>query len=279
MSAANQAEHEAWNGESGRRWTEDADGRDRVLAAVAEVLLGAAEPRTGERVLDIGCGCGATTLAAARLAAPAATLGIDISEPMLDVARQRATAAGLDNVTFSVADAQTERLDEGAHDLAISRFGTMFFDDPGAALANIARALRRGGRLVIATWQPLLANEWLVVPGAALLDFGELPESGGAGPGMFAQSDPALVVNLLDQAGFDHIDVQPITVPLRLGGDLDAATTHLADVGPGRAVLATIPETEHPAALAAVRASLADHVTDDGVHLGGAILLTSATRR
>lgn len=278
MTAANQDQHDAWNGESGQRWISDADGRDRVMTSVAETLFAVARLTRGERVLDIGCGCGATTLAAARAVGSAgAVLGVDVSDPMLGIARQRVADAALDNVTLLQADAQTHRFVPHGVDIAISRFGTMFFDDPAAAFANIARALRRGGRLCIATWQPLIANPWLTTPGGALLRYGSLPETGGPGPGMFAQSDPDTINTVLAGAGFVDIDIRPVAVPLHLGTDVDAATAHLADTGVGRAVLATIPTDQHPAALDAVREALGDHLDDDGVHLDGAILLTTAT--
>jgi SAM-dependent methyltransferase len=279
MTAPNQTERAAWNGESGERWVADADGRDRVMTDVADALFAAAGLRAGEAVLDIGCGCGATTLAAARaVGAYGSVLGVDLSEPMLGVASQRVADAALGHVTLVATDAQTHAFEPGGRDVAISRFGTMFFDDPTAAFTNIAGALRPGGRLCIVTWQPLLANDWLTVPGAALLQYGSPPESAGSGPGMFAQSDPDTVTRVLRRAGFTEIEVEPLTVPLHLGPDLDRATAHLAGSGPGRAVLATIPEHERPDALEAVRAALVDHLDRDGVHLDGGILLTTAKR-
>ena len=279
MTTANESERDAWNGESGERWIADADGRDRVMANVADALIAAAGLRTGEAVLDIGCGCGATTLAAARaVGADGSVLGVDLSEPMLGVARDRVADAALANVTLVASDAQTHAFEPGGRDVAISRFGTMFFDDPTAAFTNIADALRPGGRLCMVTWQPLLANDWLTVPGGALLQYGSPPESVASGPGMFAQSDAEVVAGILQRAGFTEIGVRPCTVPLHLGADLDRATTHLANTGPGRAMLATIPEDQRAGALEAVRTALTDHLTDDGVHLDGGILLTTARR-
>jgi len=279
MSAPNQTERDAWNGDNGRRWVADADGRDRMLAEVSAALLERAAPPIGGRVLDIGCGCGATTIAAARAVDPGgAVVGVDIADPMLEVARRRVSREGLENVALLQADAQTDPM-PGDHDLAISRFGTMFFDDPDAAFANIARAVRPGGRLAIATWQSLLANEWLVLPGAVLLRYGPLPESGTSGPGMFAQSDPGTIAAVLTRAGFTDVEVTPTTVALHLGVDLDGAVAQLTESGPGRAVLATIPPDQQPGALDAVREVLADHVDADGVSLDGAIHLTTATRR
>ena len=205
MTAVNQAQHNTWNGDSGHRWAADADRRDAVLAPVADALLAATHIQSGESILDLGCGCGATTITAASQAEPGGTAhGIDLSEPMLTVARQRARDAGLTTITFTQADAQTHRLDGAAYDAVISRFGTMFFDDPDAAFTNIGRAVRHGGRLVIATWQPLGRNDWLTVPGTALLRYGTLPDSQPGAPGMFAQADPDLLRSTLTRDRLDR---------------------------------------------------------------------------
>jgi ubiquinone/menaquinone biosynthesis C-methylase UbiE len=276
---ANRDQFEAWNGDSGRRWVADPERRDRVIAEVGEMLLGAARPVPGERVLDVGCGCGATTLAAARRVRPrGAAVGVDLSAPMLAVARDRARAEAAANANFEQGDAQTFVFDAATFDVAISRFGTMFFADPTAAFVNIARALRNRGRLCIATWQPLAMNDWLTIPGAALLSFGSMPDERGGtgGPGMFAQSDPAVIASTLTAAGFDGIDIVPVTPTLHLGATPADAAAHLAETGPGRAVLETIPEADRPRAIAAVEDALSSFVTRRGVELGGAVWLTSA---
>lgn len=277
MNSVNSAAREDWNGESGVRWVEQADQRDRLLSDVATVLLEAADLGEGEAVLDVGCGCGTTTIAAGRRAGPnGSVLGIDIYEVMLTVARQRVTEAALDNVTFTPADAQTHPFTPNRHDIALSRFGTMFFDDPAAAFTNISRSLRPGGRLCIATWQPLAANDWLTVPGAALLQFGSLPEVSDDGPGMFAQSDPAVLTGLLGAGGFTLISVRAVTVPLHLGADEAEAAAYLASTSMGRAVLDTVPDEQQRLALDGVRDALSAHLTAEGVVLGGGILITKA---
>lgn len=278
MTMANRTEYEDWNGESGRRWIADADRRDGVLQPLADALLEASGLQPGQSVLDIGCGCGATTIDAARIVTPSGTaMGIDISEVMLGVARRRAARSECHNVSFVAADAQTHPLELAGYDIAISRFGTMFFDDPVAAFTNIAHALRPAGRLVLVTWQPLAANDWLTIPGAALLEYGSLPEAGD-GPGMFAQSDPAIVTDVLRRSGFADINVTAQAVPLHLGKDPDEATDYLADTGMGRAVLATVPAQQQRAALDAVRNALGHHVGNDGVVLKSGVLITTAAR-
>lgn len=277
MTIANQTEYDYWNGEDGQRWVNDADHRDRVLQSVAEVLLDAANPQLGEHVLDVGCGCGATTLSSARAVGPTgAATGLDISDAMLGVARQRIAEAGLLNVSLLQADAQAFAFNGQSYDLAISRFGTMFFNDPLAAFTNVATALRSGGRLCFATWQPLVANPWLTLPGAVLLQYGSLPDSEENATGMFAQSDPGRISDVLTAAGFTDITIDPATVPLYLGADAAEAAAYLADTGPGRAVLDNVPAAQRPDAVDAARRVLADRQQPGGVYLEGAILVTQA---
>ena len=276
MTLANAAQYAAWNGDAGERWVASADRRDAVLAPIADLLLANATITPGERVLDIGCGCGATTLAAAAATgAEGAVLGADLSEAMLNVARARGGRE--DNVELRQADIQTDPLGD-AFDVAISRFGTMFFDDPAAAFTNVARHLAPGGRLCIATWQPLEANQWLIVPGAALLEFGTLPDgTDGTGPGMFAQSDAAALRVVLADAGFTDIAIEARTLPLPLGATAAEAVDYLADSGPGRAILETVPADRHDDAIAAVTAALRPHHEPGrGVTLDAAILVTTA---
>ena len=276
---ANTDQHAAWNGDSGHRWVADAERRDRVLSPIADAVLATADLRSGEAVLDIGCGCGATSLAAATAVAPGEVCGIDLSAPMLEVARTRADDQGVANVTFLLGDAQSHALPTDRFGVAISRFGTMFFADPVAAFTNVATALRPGGRLCLATWQTLTANEWLVVPGAALLRHTDLPATSTDGPGMFAQSDPGAVTDTLSAAGLTEIQLEPVEVTFTLGSTTDVAVDYLADSGPGRLLLETIPEgTARDAALADVSDALADHTHDGHIRLGGGIWLITATR-
>jgi SAM-dependent methyltransferase len=274
---ANTDEYEAWNGDSGHRWVVDADRRDQILAPVADALLAAAHLTPGEAVVDIGCGCGATTLAAARAVGSAGSAyGIDLSEPMLGVARRRAETSGLSNITLVQGDVQIHRF-PARFDAAISRFGTMFFAEQTAALINIRRGLRPRGRLCLATWQPLVANDWLTIPGAALLRYGSLPGAEASGRGMFAQSDADSVTATLHAAGYADPQIEPVELTLALGADPNEAVDYLAGTGPGRAVLDSVPDDQRPAALDAVRAVLADHAEPGGVRLGAAIWIITAS--
>jgi SAM-dependent methyltransferase len=196
---------------------------------------------------------------------------------MLAIAQRRLDSSGLTNVTLVQGDAQAHAF-PSTFDAAISRFGTMFFDDPVAALANIGRGLRPGGRVCFATWQPLDANDWLAVPGAALLRWITIPDFSEGGPGMFAQSDPDTVTELLQAAGYSEIELAPVRVVLPLGPNPHEAAERLADTGVGRAVLDAVAEPDRPAALAAVRAALAGHADAQGVRLAAAIWIITAAR-
>lgn len=273
---ANAEQYEWWNGEAGHRWARDAERRDQLTAPVADALFATARIRGGETVLDVGCGCGATTLRAGRDAGPrGSALGIDLSEPMLAVARHRAREQGVANVTFTSADAQVDAL-PAAHDIAISRFGTMFFSDPAAAFANVAGSMREGSRLCLATWQPLAANDWLTIPGEALLRYATAPEP-TTGPGMFSQSDPSALAATLTAVGYERIRSDPVTVDLIFGADAAEAAGNLAASGPSRALLETVAVSDRPAAMDALTSTLAAHQGPDGVRLAAAIWITTAT--
>jgi SAM-dependent methyltransferase len=174
----NQGQTEAWNGGESVHYVSHADRYDRQLAPFTEALLKHVHLGPNDTVLDIGCGCGVTTLQAARRAR--AALGVDISHPLVGIASGRAQAAGADNVEFVVADAQTHGFDDGHFDVIISQFGSMFFDDPEGAFTNLRRALAPRGRAAFITWQELEANDWLMAVGRAVERFAALPGSRGA---------------------------------------------------------------------------------------------------
>jgi SAM-dependent methyltransferase len=280
MSIANTAQAEHWNsGDAIAHWLRNEERYDRMLQPFADLILQRAALQPGEQVLDVGCGFGATTFAAARRVAPGRVLGVDLSGPMLSVARDRAAGSGLASVSFEHGDVQVYPFGPPRFDAVVSRFGVMFFEDPVAAFANIRSAVRPGGRLVFACWQPLAANDWLLVPGAALAEHVPPGDFGtAAGPGMFAFADQNLVHEILASAGWTGIQITPQKVSLLVGGggSVDDTAEFLRTATIGRTMLEGADEATTGRALAAVRAALARHADTEGVHLGAGVWLVQA---
>lgn len=263
-----------WNGKAGETWVEAHSRLDAMLAPLSEMALRKAAPGPGARVVDVGCGCGTTSIALARQGA--SVWGIDISAPML--ARARELAEGVDNIEFSQADAASVTLTPD-HQLAFSRFGVMFFADPVAAFTNLRTGLAAGGRLVFLCWQAAQANPWIAVTAAAVQPFlpapEETPDPRAPGPFAFAQED--YVVDILQSAGYANIACEPVTATLKLGDSLDQAMQFQSQIGPISRVLSELDDDARPQALAAAREALAGHLSDDGVSLDAACWLVSAT--
>ena len=265
----------AWDGIEGAHWVAHADRYDAGVAAHGRHLQAAAAFTATETVLDIGCGCGASTRLAARAAGEA--LGVDLSAAMLDLARRRATAEGLTNVSFGQGDAQVHPFAPGSFDVAISRFGVMFFADPVAAFTNIGRALRPDGRLALLTWRTLADNEWLSSIRGALAAGRDLPDPVGT-PGPFGLADPGAVTRILESAGFKAVTLDVVDEPVRVGADAADASFFLRGLGITRALLEDLDATTAAAALDALDAVAATHDSGDGVLIGSSAWLITARR-
>ncbi|MFI8087486.1 class I SAM-dependent methyltransferase [Streptomyces sp. NPDC086080] len=271
----NTQQYEAWNGYEGRHWAEHQSRYDALNDPVNTPLLEAAGLRGTDSVLDIGCGNGRLTRLAARTAARA--VGVDLSAPMLERARASAAGEHLTHVTHLQADAQVHPFESGSFDVALSRFGVMFFADPVAAFANIGHALRPGGRLAFVCPQPLArmdqAEIFAAVAGHVTLpDFSEKQETG---PAAFA--DPDRTGHVLSGAGFESITVDPLEVAQTWGTDAADAATFLFGWGPMRHWLRdAAPESVTRAHRAATDAFGA-YATNRGVHLTARYWLVTAT--
>jgi SAM-dependent methyltransferase len=274
-AAANADQIVYWNETVGPTWVAMQDGLDAQLRPLGELAMAALGPRKGERLIDVGCGCGDTTLALARRVGPGgAVTGADISAPMLEVARSRAEAAGLAQARFIEADAQVHAFEPA--DGVFSRFGVMFFGDPAAALANLRRALKPGGRLAFVCWRPLAQNPWMGAPGAAvaaLLPAPALPPDPHA-PGPFAFGDRDRLHGLLKAGGFADIAIEPHDAPIRWP-DLDTAVRLALRVGPAGTAAREHPDLRDRIE-AAVREALAPHARADGVALDSATWIVRA---
>lgn len=281
---ANTDQREAWNGLSGETWVAAQEEHDATLAPWADVLAETAAIRPGEWVLDIGCGCGATTRTAAASCGPGGTaVGIDLSGQMLARARDLADAAGLANVRFVAGDAQVDDLtvDDMPYDVVISRYGVMFFDDPVAAFANMARATRPGGRLAMVVWAPLPEQQWLMVPGTAALPHLGFPDVGAeGGPGMFAFADPDRIADVLGATGWSDVAAERRRrrMPVGGAGGIDEAMAFLLSTSAGRALFADAAPDAAEQARKAIREALEPHLTATAVELEGVAWSVTARR-
>ena len=253
------------------------DFYDAELRAHHEHLRAAYGIRPGDEVLDIGCGTGLTTREAARAAAPGRVVGVDVSERMLQRARQLTAAERLANVRYERGDAQVHRFDPARFDVAISRFGTMFFSDPVAAFANIAAALRAEGRLVLLVWQRPEHNEWSRAIDAALGDAAQ-PTPPGADP--FSLGDAEVTACILESAGFDDVRFEEVSEPVLYGHDLDAALAVVTAFQNTSAALASLTDGEAARTVERLREMLAAHCSHEhGVVLDSRSWLITARRR
>ena len=278
VTIANTEMAAAWDGDEGAEWARDWRRYDRAVAGHHARLMAAAAIQPADRVLDVGCGNGETSRAAARLASPGSALGVDLSSSMLERARELAGAEGLTNVAFEHADAQVHPFAPAAFDVVVSRFGTMFFADPLAAFTNLARATRPGGRIVMVVWQGLAANEWLREIRGALAAGRSLPTPPTGLPGPFAQADPVQVRTVLSGAGFDDVDLQSVEEPFWIGAGTDDAFAFMSTGGLARGMLQDLDGPARRQALDMLRATLDRYAGADGVVLGSATWVISARR-
>jgi SAM-dependent methyltransferase len=247
---------------------------DAELRRHNEVLRQACGVQSRDHVLDIGCGAGQTTREAARAGHSGSALGVDVSAPAIERARELASAEGLRNITFECASAEVYRFPQERFDLAMSRFGTMFFDDPVAAFANISRALRPAGRLVMMVWQASERNEWDI---AIRHSLGATVPSGLPDP--FSLADPSTVTEILEGAGFADVTFTDVSEPVYYGPDVDAATDWVRGFACTGEVLKRLDPTAAERALGRLRTALAAHLSDDGVWFNSRAWIITARRR
>lgn len=272
-AADNSVQIEYWNGQAGETWVRRIDRIDAMLAPITQALLERAAVKPGERVVDVGCGCGTTSIELVRRGAR--VFGVDVSGPMLALAKQR--AAGLQGIAFKQADAAIQPLTPD-HELVFSRFGVMFFADPVAAFRNLRTGVTPDGRLCFVCWQAMSENAWMSTAGQAVMAF--LPKPAAPpdprAPGPFAFADRAYLRGILEQAGFGAIEIEDFRTKLHVGDDLDQAMAFQSDVGPVARALAELEGEPRERALAAARDALARHLTPSGVDLGAACWIVRA---
>jgi SAM-dependent methyltransferase len=267
-----------WNGPNGRRWTDRQAEQDVLLAPVLQALIARAGAKAGERVLDVGCGCGSTSVAFAREVGPAGSvLGIDISAPMLARAREFAPKGA--PVDFVLADATVYPFDAASFDLLVSRFGVMFFAEPAVSFANLRRALRPSGRLAFACWREPKENPWMMTPLQAVYrHVPRPPPPAPDDPGPFAFASEERVRRILGDAGYQGIEMEPVglSLDISIGRGLDAAAQAALQIGPASRALDGQPPEIRAAAEQSVREVLAPFARGANVPLPGSIWIVTA---
>ncbi len=267
-----------WNGPNGQRWTDRQASQDVLLAPVSQLLIERIGPKAGDRIVDIGCGCGATSIAlAGRVGPDGFVLGVDISAPMLARARELAPK-GLP-LDFAQADATVYPFEPQSFDLLVSRFGVMFFAEPVISFGNLRKALRPNGRVVFACWREPKENPWMMAPLQAVYrHVPRLPQVGPEDPGPFAFASEERVKRILRGAGFSDIAMQAcdIALDIAVGRGLDAASDAALEIGPSARALDGHPPEVRAAARASVRELLTRYVRGQSVPLPGSIWIVTA---
>ena len=273
VDPSNAGQRDAWDGDEGTFWSARADRFNEGVRAYQPLLLAAARLSTTSDVLDIGCGTGQTARDAARLAQSGSVTAVDLSSSMLALARELAAREGLTNITFRQADAQVYPFPAESVDVVISRHGSMFFGDASAAFANLARTLRPGGRLALLTWQPMALNPWMSTFRSIFVG---VPDGPTPAPRAGSLSDPDLTRELLTSTGFTDVTMTDMRRPMYFGRDVDDAADFISGQYGWR--LELMSETQRAAALKALRDSMSEHLTDDGVQYDSAAWLIEARR-
>jgi SAM-dependent methyltransferase len=272
---------EYWNNEGPNQYQQNTDRFEAMAAPFGQAMFEAVRLQPGEGVLDVGCGYATTTIEAAERVSPSGrVVGVDISGSMLAVAGQRLAAARVDNIRLLEADAQVYAFEPASFDAMISRFGTMFFEDPEAAFGNLARALRPGGRLAFACWQGPLQSEWVVVAlGEAVKHVGRAPELGSPdAPGPWAFADADRVTRLMQAGGFADVTLDSVTRPQRVGTDVDDVVRFVVSLPETRQLFAGLPPDAVAGAVDALHRAFAPYAGNHGVVMDATAWLVSARR-
>lgn len=280
MESPNREQIRYWNEEAGEKWVRFQDFLDTQIRPLGRKAMDRARLCPGQRVLDIGCGCGDTTLELAQRVSPGGhALGVDISAPMLERARQRALGAGQANAAFLRADAQIHAFAPQHFDVVFSRFGVMFFSDPVRAFSNLRGATRSGGRLAFVCWQALSENPWMAVPLMAALPLLPAPEMPNPdAPGPFAFANPDKVRRILEEAGYESIEFETHRELLSLGGEapLEQVVDFVLQMGPLGKILRQTAVHLGEQAARAVHEALRPYVTPQGVRMEGTVWIVTA---
>lgn len=278
-ATANPDQHEFWNALKGGLWVDLQPRIDAMLAPFGQQAMDALKLRPGERVLEIGCGTGTTTLALAeRVIGTGEVLAADISHPMLQKAIARAATIPEHPIAFVEADAQVHTFPAQHFDAVFSRFGVMFFDDPVAAFANIRSAVKPGGRLAYVCWADRKDNPWVRVPtGAAKAHLEIPPPPPDDAPGQFSMEQEDRVRQILGDAGWSDIALERFDIDHSIGANVDDAIGFICQMGPMSEPFAAADADTQAQTLAALRGALEPFAGPAGVRLGFSTWIVTAT--
>jgi SAM-dependent methyltransferase len=267
-----------WNGPGGQRWADRQQAQDILLKPIADTLIDRARPKAGERIIDVGCGSGATSIAfAQQVGSSGHVFGIDVSGPML--ARARASAPKELPVDFELADATVYPFDPASFDLLASRFGVMFFAEPSRSFANLRKALRPSARLAFACWREPRENPFFMAPLQAVYKHvPKLPQQAPEDPGPFSFASEARVHRILGEAGFTGIAMEPhnLALDVAIGRGLDAAVQSALEIGPASRALEGHPADVRAAATNSIREVLSTFAKGETVPLPASIWIVTA---
>ena len=279
---ANAEQIKYWNETAGPKWVALQPAIDAQIGPLGRRAMDRGAIAPGERVVDIGCGCGSATLDLSRRVGPEGCVtGVDVSTRMIERAREVARAAGLANIRFQNTDAQTQQFSSGSVDLLYSRFGVMFFADPQRAFTNLRSALRPGGRLAFVCWQSLQQNPWMLVPMKAAAEHVAFPPPPGPeAPGPFSFADADRVRGILERSGFADVVIEDARGTLVVGGsgNLDQAVEFILQMGPTGAALREVDGEARRRVAISVREALAPFHTGDGVRMDAAAWIVTGRR-
>jgi len=267
---------EFWNGKAGKKWAEFQHALDIMMDPLGLQAIQQADLKSTDHVLDVGCGCGSTSIHLGQLAAR--VLGIDISTPMLEVAKSRTASSG-GTTEFLLADAAVQQFPPDSFDLIFSRFGVMFFDDPVSAFSNLRTSLKPQGRLCFLCWRAINENPWMMIPLTTILQYIPPPEPAAAGTaGPFAFADIDYVRTILTGAGFNSIEAKSIDaiISVGTGKDLQESLTFLEKIGPVASLVADQSEQVVAQIRAALLETLKTYQTADGIKMGAACWIVTA---
>ncbi|MFT5692348.1 MAG: ubiquinone/menaquinone biosynthesis C-methylase UbiE [Oceanicoccus sp.] len=267
-----------WNSQAGEQWVKGRESMDKTLFEFGQLAIDALNLSSGNKVLDIGCGCGGTSFSLATKVADGRVEGVDISEPMLAHAKERRVALDIGNVDFIKGDAAVKLFSPQSFDRVFSRFGVMFFDDPVSAFKNIRSSLKSAGKLSFVCWRQASENQWTMVPTKAALKYVTIPNAADKNaPGPFAFADKVRTASILEQAGFKNVVVEAKNLPMRFpiveGKSLGQ---QFAEIGPVGRIVATADDDVKQQVMESMTAALQEFVNGSQVEMDGAVWLVTA---